>query len=95
MFKWRRCCRKKKQQVKDRIPLSKLCIGQRGRVVHLENENPALRRRLIDMGITEGVEVRVKKIAPLGDPIDIFLRGYELCLRKKDLENIEVEVIPE
>lgn len=81
-------------QVNECGPMSKLCIGQKARVIHLQNDNPALRRRLIDMGITEGVEVCIKKVAPLGDPIDIYLRGYELCLRKSDMENIKVEVLP-
>ena len=52
-----------------------------------------LRRRLLDMGITEGVAIVVKKVAPLGDPVDIELRGYELCLRRKDMEAVLVEVI--
>ena len=45
------------------------------------------------MGITYGVEVKVKKFAPLGDPVDVELRGYELCIRKNDMENIDVEVV--
>lgn len=92
MFKWR-ICRNQKNYQNGKMPLSKLCVGQKARVLYLENDNPALRRRLIDMGITEGVEVCIKKVAPLGDPVDIYLRGYELCLRKKDLEKITVEVI--
>lgn len=75
------------------ISLSKLKKGQKGKVVFLHTKDKGLRRRLLDMGITEGVQVKVKKIAPLGDPIDIELRGYELCLRKKDLNDIDVEVI--
>ena len=59
----------------------------------LHNENKALRRRLLDMGITKGVEVKLKKIAPMGDPVDIEIRGYELCLRLDDLKNIDIEVI--
>jgi ferrous iron transport protein A len=47
----------------------------------------------MDMGITEGVQIKIKKIAPLGDPIDIELRGYELCIRKTDMSMIDVEVI--
>lgn len=50
----------------------------------------ALRRRIMDMGITKGVEITVRKVAPLGDPIEITVRGYELSLRKEDAENIEV-----
>ncbi len=51
----------------------------------------ALKRRIMDMGITKGTEVKVRKVAPLGDPIEINVRGYELSLRKSDAENIEVE----
>ena len=51
----------------------------------------ALRRRIMDMGITKGVTVKVRKAAPLGDPIEINVRGYELTLRKDDAANIEVE----
>lgn len=73
--------------------LSDLIIGQKAKVIAVHNDNKALRRRLLDMGITKGVEVKLKKIAPLGDPIDIELRGYELCLRLDDLKNIDIEVI--
>ena len=73
--------------------LSDLIIGQKARVIAVHNDNKALRRRLLDMGITKDVEVKLKKIAPLGDPIDIELRGYELCLRLDDLKNIDIEVI--
>ena len=67
--------------------------GQKAKVVGLHNNNPAVRRRLLDMGITTGVVVEVKKIAPMGDPIDIKLRGYELCIRKSDMAEIDIEVI--
>ncbi len=77
----------------DRTKLSNLKKGQKAKVVFLDAEDKALRRRLLDMGITEGVQIKLKKIAPLGDPIDIELRGYELCLRKFDMSLIEVEVI--
>lgn len=73
--------------------LSDLTIGQKAKVLALHNHNKALRRRLLDMGITKGVEITIKKIAPLGDPIDIELRGYELCLRKEDMKQIDIEVI--
>jgi ferrous iron transport protein A len=59
----------------------------------MQSDNPSLRRRLLDMGITNGVVLTVKKIAPFGDPIDLALRGYELCVRRKDVEGIEIEVI--
>lgn len=72
------------------MKLSELKKGEKGKVVSIECFNPVLKRRMLDMGITKGVEVLVKKVAPFGDPISIELRGYELCLRKKDLSNIEV-----
>ena len=75
------------------IYLSDLKIGQKAKVIKLNEQNKALRRHLLDMGITKGVKVIIKKIAPMGDPIDIKLRDYELCLRKADLKQIEVEVI--
>jgi ferrous iron transport protein A len=78
---------------KKTCKLSELKKGQIAKVISLNNENKELRRRLLDMGITKGVLVEIKKIAPLGDPVDIYLRGYELCLRKKDMESIEVEVV--
>ncbi len=84
---------KKTLEVKEKGKLSDLKKGQIARVLNLENDDKALRRRLLDMGITKGVVLEVKKIAPLGDPIDIYLRGYELCVRRKDMEKIEVEVI--
>ena len=71
--------------------LSDLTIGQVAIVTGLHNDSKAVRRRLLDMGITTGV--KVKKIAPLGDPVDIELRGYELCIRKSDMANIDIEVI--
>lgn len=77
----------------EKIALSHLRKGQKAKVIQLNTVERDLRRRLLDMGITEGVHVKVKKIAPLGDPIDIELRGYELCLRRRDLDLIEVEVI--
>ncbi len=73
--------------------LSDLRKGQIAKVTGLHNDNLALRRRLLDMGITTGVKVGVKKIAPLGDPVDIELRGYELCIRLADMKNIDIEVI--
>ena len=73
--------------------LSELAVGQTAKVVEIENNNLALKRRLLDMGITCGVKVKIKKIAPLGDPISIELRGYELCLRKIDMKNIAVKEI--
>ena len=65
-------------------------VGKKATVVKLHGEG-ALRRRIMDMGITRGVEVYVRKMAPLGDPIEINLRSYELSLRRDDAELIEVE----
>ena len=65
-------------------------IGKTVKVVKLHGEGP-VRRRIMDMGITKGVEIYIRKVAPLGDPIEITVRGYELTLRKADCEKIEVE----
>ena len=65
-------------------------IGQTVRVVKLHGEG-AVKRRIMDMGITKGVEVYVRKVAPLGDPVEVTVRGYELSLRKADAEMLEVE----
>ena len=73
--------------------LSNLKIGQKARIVKINVQNKEIRRHLLDMGLTKGVEVRIKKKAPVGDPIDIELRDYELCISKSDLSQIEVEVI--
>ncbi len=65
-------------------------IGQSAKVVKLHGEG-ALRRRIMDMGMTKGVVVTVRKVAPLGDPLEVTLRGYELSMRKDDAAMIEVE----
>ncbi len=75
------------------MKLDELKVGQRARVLKLNVANKEIRRHLLDMGITRGVEIKIKKVAPMGDPIDIELRDYELCLRKSDLSQIEGEVI--
>lgn len=64
-------------------------IGETATVVRLTGEG-ALKRRIMDMGITKGVEIYVRKVAPLGDPLEVTVRGYELSVRKGDAENIEV-----
>ena len=69
--------------------LKDAAIGSTVKVVKLRGEG-AVKRRIMDMGITKGVEIFVRKVAPLGDPIEINLRGYELSLRKADAEMIEV-----
>ncbi len=65
-------------------------IGSTVKVVKLHGEG-ALRRRIMDMGITKGVEIYLRKVAPLGDPLELRVRGYELSLRKADAEMIEIE----
>lgn len=70
--------------------LKQIAIGQTVRVVKLHGEG-AVKRRIMDMGITKGVEVHVRKVAPLGDPIEVNVRGYELSIRKADADMIEVE----
>jgi len=77
----------------DICNLSDLSLGQTARVLNLKEENKKIRRHLLDMGVTKGVEVTIKKIAPMGDPVDIALRDYELCICKADLDKIEVEVL--
>ena len=65
-------------------------VGQTVKMVKLHGEG-AIKRRIMDMGITRGVEIFVRKVAPLGDPVEITVRGYELSLRKADAEMIEIE----
>ena len=65
-------------------------IGQAVQVVKLHGEGP-VRRRIMDMGITKGVTICIHKVAPLGDPLEITVRGYELSIRKSDAEMIEVK----
>ncbi len=70
--------------------LKNVKVGGRVKVTKLNGEG-AIKRRIMDMGITKGVQIYVRKVAPLGDPIEINVRGYELSLRKADAEMIEVE----
>ena len=70
--------------------LKEVKIGQTVTVKRLNGEG-ALKRRIMDMGITKGSEIFVRKVAPLGDPIEVTVRGYELSIRKADAENIEVQ----
>ena len=76
---------KDEQSNEELIPLSSLNIGQSGVVRLLEGESE-IKRRLMDMGITRGTSIAVHKLAPLGDPMELHLRGYSLSLRKKDAE---------
>lgn len=65
-------------------------VGDTVRVVKLHGEG-AVKRRIMDMGLTKGVEVHIRKVAPLGDPVEVTIRGYELSIRKADAEMIEIE----
>lgn len=65
-------------------------VGETLKVVKIHGEG-AVKRRIMDMGLTKGVEVHIRKVAPLGDPVEITVRGYELSIRKADAEMIEVE----
>lgn len=66
-------------------------VGETVKVVKLHGEG-AVKRRIMDMGLTKGADVYIRKVAPLGDPIEVTVRGYELSLRKADAEMIEVEL---
>ena len=70
--------------------LKETSVGETVKVVKLNGSGP-VKRRIMDMGITKGVDIFVRKVAPLGDPIEVTVRGYELSLRKADAEMIEVE----
>ncbi|MBS5522212.1 MAG: ferrous iron transport protein A [Clostridiales bacterium] len=70
--------------------LKQVACGQTVKVTKLAGEGP-VKRRIMDMGITKGVDIYVRKVAPLGDPIEITVRGYELSVRKADAEMIQVE----
>lgn len=76
------------------MTLKEVRIGGTVRVKKVNGQG-ALKRRLMDMGITKGVEIRVQKAAPLGDPIEVTLRGYQLTIRKSDAATIEVETFAE
>lgn len=73
--------------------LSELKVGEKAKILQLDVQNKEIRRHLLDMGLTKNTIVKIKKIAPMGDPIDLELRDYELCVSKSDLEQINVEVI--
>ncbi len=73
----------------DIMTLKDVSVGKTVKVLKLNGEG-ALRRRIMDMGITKGVKITVRKVAPLGDPLELTVRGYELSLRKSDAELIEV-----
>ena len=71
------------------MTLEELKIGQKAKIIAVNGQG-ALRRRLLDMGLTPHTEVMIRKVAPMGDPIEIHLRGYELTIRKEDAKEIEV-----
>ena len=70
--------------------LKEVACGQTVKVKKLSGEG-AVKRRIMDMGLTKGVDVKIRKVAPLGDPIEVTVRGYELSIRKSDAEMIEIE----
>lgn len=72
------------------MTLDRVRLGEEVRVLKINAEG-ALKRRIMDMGITKGVIIFVRKVAPLGDPIEVTVRGYELSIRKEDAVNIDVE----
>ena len=81
------------KKIGEKCSLSDLKVWQKCIVLKLNEEDKEIRRHMLDMGITRGTLITIKKVAPMGDPIDISLRDYELCICKKDLSKIEVEVI--
>ena len=70
--------------------LKEVNIGETDKVIKITGEGP-IKRRIMDMGITKGTEIYIRKVAPLGDPIEVTIRGYELSLRKADIDIIQVE----
>ena len=70
--------------------LAEASVGEKVKVIKVHGEG-AVRRRIMDMGITKGVEISIRRVAPLGDPFELTVRGYELSLRKADSEMIEIE----
>ena len=73
--------------------LSDLKVGEKAKIIKLNVQNKEIRRHLLDMGLTTGTKIEIKNKAPMGDPIDVKLRDYELCISKSDLKQIDVEVI--
>ena len=87
--------KKKEQKIKTGkiCRLSELGKNRRAVIEKIEIPNYAVYRRIVEMGITSGAMIEIKKIAPLGDPIGVLIRGYELCVRKSDLKNIKARVV--
>lgn len=75
---------------RNKMTLKDVSVGQTVKVRRLSGEGP-VKRRIMDMGITRGIEIYVRKVAPLGDPVEVTVRGYELSIRKADAEMVEVE----
>lgn len=75
---------------RNKMTLKDVSVGQTVKVRRLSGEGP-VKRRIMDMGITKGIEIYVRKVAPLGDPVEVTVRGYELSIRKEDAEMVEVE----
>lgn len=73
------------------VPLSQLRPGERGSILRIESIDPQLRQRLLEMGLTKGTLLEVIRLAPLGDPLEISVRGYRLSLRKHEAESVLVE----
>ena len=71
--------------------LKNVKVGQTAKVVKIAGDG-AVKRRIMDMGVTKGAELYIRKVAPLGDPIEVTVRGHELSIRKEDAGNIEVEI---
>jgi len=74
--------------------LSNLTPGQQGRIVRLDSSIGPIRRRLMDMGVIPGETIKVEKVAPMGDPIEVTVKSYNLSLRKNEARGIEIEVLP-
>lgn len=72
------------------MTLKDAAVGSKVKVVKIEGQG-AVKRRIMDMGITKGIEVLIRKVAPLGDPVEVTVRGYELSIRKADAQMITVE----
>lgn len=81
-------------EMRAKMTLDKLSVGSKSKITAVGGQG-ALRRRLLDMGLTPRTEVLVRKVAPMGDPIEINIRGYELTLRKEDARNIEIMEVAE
>lgn len=74
--------------------LNNLTPGQQGRIVRLDSSIGPIRRRLMDMGVIPGETIKVEKVAPMGDPIEVTVKSYNLSLRKNEARGIEIEVLP-